>query len=160
MNIIYISILLSIFIYNIFNQLYIMNVYLDGVFDLFHIGHLEAIKKVKEIAGDGKVIIGIVSDKDAVSYKRMPIINENDRIEIIKNLKLVDKVIFPCPMSTTKDFIDANNIDLVVHGFSDDDDWEKQKIYFNEIIKLNKFKKIEYSNKSSTSSIISKIKNL
>lgn len=137
-----------------------MNVYLDGVFDLFHIGHLEAIKKVKEIAGNGKVIIGIVSDKDALSYKRIPIINEDDRTEIIKNLKLVDKVIFPCPMSTTKEFIDENNIDLVVHGFSDDNDWEKQKIYFNEIINLNKFKRIQYSNKCSTSSIINKIKHL
>jgi cytidyltransferase-like protein len=133
---------------------------MDGVFDLFHIGHLEAIKKVKEIAGiDGQVIIGIVSDEDVKSYKREPIINENDRVEIIKNLKMVNRVIFPCPMTTTKDFLEKNNIDLVVHGFSDENDWNKQQIYFDQVIKLGKFKRIEYTNKCSTTSIINTIIN-
>jgi cytidyltransferase-like protein len=137
-----------------------MIVYMDGVFDLFHIGHLEAIKKVKEIAGiDGQVIIGIVSDEDVKSYKREPIINENDRVEIIKNLKMVNRVIFPCPMTTTKDFLEKNNIDLVVHGFSDENDWNKQQIYFDQVIKLGKFKRIEYTNKCSTTSIINTIIN-
>ena len=132
---------------------------MDGVFDLFHIGHLEAIKKAKEIAGNnGKVIIGIVSDEDVKSYKREPIINEKDRVEIISNLKLVDQVIFPCPMSTTKEFLEKYNIDLVVHGFSDENDWNNQKIYFKNVIELGKFKKIEYSNKCSTTKIINKIK--
>jgi cytidyltransferase-like protein len=137
-----------------------MIVYMDGVFDLFHIGHLEAIKKVKEIAGiDGQVIIGIVSDEDVKSYKREPIINENDRVEIIKNLKIVNRVIFPCPMTTTKEFLEKNNIDLVVHGFSDENDWNKQQIYFDQVIKLGKFKRIEYNSKISTTSIINTIIN-
>ncbi|ULY68591.1 hypothetical protein [Chlorella virus XW01] len=136
-----------------------MNIYMDGVFDLFHIGHLEAIKKAKEIAGNnGKVIIGIVSDEDVKSYKREPIINEKDRVEIISNLKMVDQVIFPCPMSTSKEFLEKNNIDLVVHGFSDDNDWNNQKVYFKNVIELGKFKKIEYFNKCSTTKIINKIK--
>jgi choline-phosphate cytidylyltransferase len=137
-----------------------MIVYMDGVFDLFHIGHLEAIKKARDIAGEnGQLIIGIVSDKDTESYKRLPIINENDRVEIIRNLKIVDQVIFPCPMYTTKEFLEKNNIDLVVHGFFDENDWEKQKIYFNQVIELGKFKRIEYTNKCSTTSIINTIKN-
>ena len=93
---------------------------MDGVFDLFHRGHLEAIKKVRKEAGiDGTVIIGIVSDQDANSYKRWPIISETDRVEIISNIKDVDEVIFPCPMSVTKEFIEKHQIDLVVHGFAD-----------------------------------------
>ena len=105
-----------------------MNVYMDGVFDLFHRGHLEAIKKTRSVAGkDGKVIIGVVSDKDTEVYKRKPIINELDRVEIIKNIKDVDKVIFPCPLCVSKEFLQKNNIDMVVHGFSDPEDFEKQK---------------------------------
>ena len=137
-----------------------MRVYMDGVFDLFHRGHLEAIKKVRNDAGiDGTVIIGVVSDMDANSYKRWPIIKEDDRVEIISNIKDVDEVIFPCPMSVTKEFIDKHQIDLVVHGFADDNDFNKQKEFFKEIIDLGKFKVQEYYKGSSTTEIIKKIKN-
>lgn len=138
-----------------------MRVYMDGVFDLFHRGHLEAIKKVRNDAGiDGTVIIGVVSDMDANSYKRWPIIKEDDRVEIVSNIKDVDEVIFPCPMSVTKEFIDKHQIDLVVHGFADDNDFNKQKEFFKEIIDLGKFKVQEYYKGSSTTEIIKKIKKL
>ena len=88
-----------------------VKVYLDGVFDLFHRGHLESIKKCMEF-GD-EVIIGVVSDKDALSYKRLPVINENDRVEIIKNLKIVSHVIFPCPLVIKKDFIIILNKNVI-----------------------------------------------
>ena len=136
-----------------------MNVYMDGVFDMFHRGHLEAIKKTRNEAGiNGRVIIGVVSDKDANSYKRVPIVNELDRVEIIKNIKDVDEVIFPCPMSVNRDFIEKHNIDMVVHGFADINDYNNQKEFFQEIIDLGKFKMQEYYNKTSTTDIIKKIK--
>lgn len=132
---------------------------MDGVFDMFHRGHLEAIKKTRNEAGiNGRVIIGVVSDKDANSYKRVPIINELDRVEIIKNIKDVDEVIFPCPMSVNRDFIEKHNIDMVVHGFADINDYNNQKEFFQEIIDLGKFKMQEYYNKTSTTDIIKKIK--
>jgi len=136
-----------------------MNIYMDGVFDLFHRGHIEAIKKAREIAGSGKVIIGVVSDKDAESYKRIPIINEDDRLEIIKNIKGIDKIIFPCPLKVDKEFVEKNNIDFVIHGFYDEKDWNIQKGFFQELIDLGKFKNVNYYDKCSTSSIIKKIKN-
>lgn len=132
---------------------------MDGVFDLFHRGHLEAIKKTKLVAGKtGRVIIGVVSDEDTKSYKRNPIISEEDRVEIIKNIKNVDQVIFPCPLVVTKQFLEKHNIDVVVHGFSNKDDFEKQKDYFKEIIEAGKFKYQEYYQGTSTSDIIKVIK--
>ena len=133
-----------------------MIIYLDGVFDLFHRGHLESIKKCMDL-GD-EIIIGVVSDKDALSYKRLPIINEDDRVEIIKNLKIVSNVIFPCPLIIKKDFIVKNKIDIVAHGFLDDIDYEKQKSFFRIPIEMGIFKRIEYYNKISTTDIIKKIK--
>ena len=125
-----------------------MRVYMDGVFDLFHRGHLEAIKKVRNDAGiDGTVIIGVVSDMDANSYKRWPIIKEDDRVEIISNIKDVDEVIFPCPMSVTKEFIDKHQIDLVVHGFLNKEDEKNQEELFRYVREINKFKTIEYCDK-------------
>jgi len=133
-------------------------VYIDGVFDLFHRGHLESLIKSKNVYNSPEetiLIVGVVSDIDCESYKRVPIINEYDRLEIIKNIKLVDEVIFPCPLVVTMDFIKKNNIDLVVHGFSNASDREKQKPFFENI--KSHFKEIEYYSKISTTDIIKKI---
>ncbi len=64
-------------------------VYIDGVFDLFHRGHLESIFKAKNALDDPAntyLIVGVVSDIDCASYKRQPIINEEDRVQIIQNI--------------------------------------------------------------------------
>ena len=135
-------------------------VYIDGIFDLFHRGHLESFNKTKNCLEneDVKVIVGVVSDEDAKSYKRLPIIREDDRVAIIKGLSIVDQVIFPAPLIITKKFIDDNKIDMIVHGFVNDDDYQKQKEFFDIPIKLNKFKTIDYYTEISTSDIIKNIK--
>lgn len=129
---------------------------MDGVFDLFHRGHIESINKCLKF-GD-EIIIGIISDKDAESYKRIPIFNQDDRCEIIKNLKNVSDIIFPAPLIITKDFIEKNKLDIIVHSFSNNEDYEKQKNFFEIPIKMGIFKRIDYYNKISTSNIIKKIK--
>ena len=43
-------------------------VYMDGVFDLLHVGHLEAVQQC--IAMGDRVIIGVTGDTDAANYKR------------------------------------------------------------------------------------------
>ena len=137
-------------------------IYIDGVFDLFHIGHvksLECAQNCLENSNNVILVVGIISDKDCESYKRLPIINENNRVEIIKSLKVVDEVIFPGPLVLTLDFIEKNNIDLVVHGFSNDDDRKKQQPFFQNLIDIGKFKEIPYYSKISTTDIIKKIKN-
>lgn len=138
-------------------------VYIDGVFDLYHRGHLESLIKAKNALGDPAntyLIVGVVSDIECAGYKRNPIINEEDRVEIIKNIKYVDQVIFPCPLIVTMDFIKANSIDMVVHGFSGEADREKQKEYYAEIKAAGYFKEIDYYSKISTTDIISKIKKM
>jgi cytidyltransferase-like protein len=137
-------------------------VYIDGVFDLFHRGHLESLIKAKNALNDPNntfLLVGILSDSACSNYKRTPIINECDRVEIIKNIKIVDDIIFPCPLVIDIDFIKKNSIDMVVHGFSNDADREKQKKFYDEINKLGYFTEIEYYSKISTTEIINKIKN-
>ncbi len=135
-------------------------VYIDGVFDLFHRGHLESFIKAKNVFNDPDntlLFVGIVSDEVCKSYKRTPIICEDDRVTIIKHLNLVNKIIFPCPLIVDMDFINANNIDLVVHGFSNDADREKQKDFYAEIKAKGYFQEIEYYSKISTTEIIKKL---
>jgi cytidyltransferase-like protein len=136
-------------------------IYIDGVFDLFHRGHLESLKKAKNFLNDPDntyLIVGVVSDVDCESYKRKPIISENDRVEIIKSINLVDQVIFPCPLYSSLEFIKNYNIDIIVHGFSNEKDRQNQDKFFFEI--KDYFKEIEYYDKISTTDIINKIKNL
>jgi cytidyltransferase-like protein len=134
-----------------------MIIYVDGIFDLFHRGHLECFKQIKNTYEDCYLIVGILSDKQCTSYKRTPIIPQEDRYEIVKSIKYVDHIIKDCPLNITKKFINDKNIDLVVHGFSSEEDYNKQYDCFKDIITINKFKKINYYNKISTTDIINKI---
>ncbi len=136
-------------------------VYIDGVFDLFHRGHLESLIKAKNALGDPDntfLLVGVVSDADCAGYKRVPIINETDRVEIVKSIKQVDGIIFPCPLVVDMDFIHQNKIDMVVHGFSNDADREKQKEFYESIKSAGYFKEIEYYSKISTTDIINRMK--
>lgn len=66
--------------------------YTDGVYDLFHIGHLNMIEAAKRQCE--YLIVGVHSDKVVNQYKRhYPIIPETERARIISAIKGVDKVV-------------------------------------------------------------------
>ncbi len=68
--------------------------YMAGVWDLFHVGHLKAIKMAREIAGKDFLIIGVVSDEHAKDYKnKNPFISFKHRFQLIKELPYADKVV-------------------------------------------------------------------
>ena len=85
-------------------------VYMDGVFDLFHVGHLEALQQCAAL-GD-RVIVGVTGDADAAGYKRAPIIPEGQRTRLVAAVKGVDAVVCPCPLVVTTDFMDRHGIDV------------------------------------------------
>ncbi len=133
-------------------------VYIDGIFDLFHRGHVESLYKAKTLKKNVTLIVGIISDGDATEYKRKPIYNEDDRYTIIKSIKYVDEVIFGSPLILTKDFITKNNIDIVLHGFKDEKDYKKQIEFTKDIEDI--FQRIPYFPYISTTDIISDINNI
>lgn len=135
-----------------------MIIYTDGIFDLFHRGHLEFLNNIKKKFNNSTLIVGIINDNDATNYKRKPIYSEEDRYVIIENLKCVDKIIKDAPLIMNEDFINNNNIDLIVHGFSDQKDIHKQSDFFKIPIQLNKFEPMPYYKLTSTTNIINKIK--
>ncbi len=57
-----------------------------GCFDLFHIGHLNALKAAAKYCD--MLFIGVFSDRVIQSYKASPIIPEKDRLEIIQHINL------------------------------------------------------------------------
>jgi len=59
--------------------------------DILHEGHLLQLENAKAIAGDdGKLIVGVLTDKAAMEKKTRPIIPFDKRIALIKSLKCVD----------------------------------------------------------------------
>lgn len=68
------------------------NIMVFGTFDLFHYGHLELLRKCKELANknSGKLVVGISSDEWAKESGKNLIIDEKQRYEIVKSIKYVD----------------------------------------------------------------------
>ena len=63
--------------------------YTTGTFDLFHTGHLNILKNAKQFCDI--LIVGVSSDEKVKKQKKKtPIINQDDRIEIISSIKYVD----------------------------------------------------------------------
>ena len=66
--------------------------YTDGVYDLFHVGHLNMIETAKQNCE--YLIVGVHADAVVEEYKhRRPIINETDRRRIIESIKGVDRAV-------------------------------------------------------------------
>ena len=66
--------------------------YTTGVFDLFHIGHLNMLKNTKALCD--KLIVGVTTDELIVDYKKKrSVIQFSERIEIVRNIKYVDAAI-------------------------------------------------------------------
>lgn len=73
------------------NKAQIVIGYTAGVFDLFHIGHLNLLKNAKGMCD--KLIVGVTTD-DLVLYKgKRAMIPYEDRLEIVRSIKYVDAVV-------------------------------------------------------------------
>ncbi len=66
--------------------------YTTGVFDLFHVGHLNIINNSKKMCD--KLIVGVTTDELIQEYKKKKcVIPFNERVEIVSSIKGVDLVV-------------------------------------------------------------------
>ena len=102
-----------------------MRIITFGTFDLFHIGHLNILKRCKE-HGD-YLIVGVSSDELNKKKGKTSVIPLNERIEIIKSIKYVDEVFIVEEIELKNEYIKKYNADILIMG----DDWENKFDWVN-----------------------------
>jgi len=106
--------------------------YTTGVFDMFHIGHLNILKRAKEQCE--YLIVGVSTDSTVESYKMIKPINPfEDRIEIVGAIKYVDKVVPQISMDKMKAWEELK-FDVMFHG----SDWKNSEMYKKIILDFEK----------------------
>lgn len=97
--------------------------YTTGVFDMFHVGHLNILKRAKEQCD--YLIVGVSTDELVEEYKnKTPIIPFENRAAIVEAIKCVDKVV----KQSTMDKIEAwkeLHFDVMFHG----NEWKGTELY-------------------------------
>ncbi len=89
-----------------------------GTFDLFHIGHLNLLRRLRDL-GD-RLIVGVSTDEFNALKGKKTIIGFNDRIDIVRNLRCVDLAIPEENWGQKVQDIRAHG----VHVFGMGSDWE------------------------------------
>ena len=107
--------------------------YTTGVFDLFHIGHLNILRRAKEKCD--KLIVGVTTDELLQVYKnKSPIIPFEERISIVKSIKYVDEVV-PQENMDKMSHWQKLKFDVVFVGddWQNTDKWNKIESDFNDV---------------------------
>lgn len=100
--------------------------YTTGVFDMFHVGHLNILKRAKENCD--YLIVGVSTDENVETYKhKKPVVPYEERVAIVEAIKYVDKVV---PQTSMDKFSawERLHFDRLFHG----NDWKGTSMY-NEV---------------------------
>lgn len=113
--------------------------YTIGVFDMFHIGHLNILRRAKEQCE--YLIVGVSTDECVASYKHhLPIIPYEQRAAIVAAIRYVDEVVPQTTMDKTA-FLKHRHFDVMFHG----DEWKGTDLYTKYEEEFAKYEaKIEY----------------
>lgn len=107
--------------------------YTQGVYDMFHIGHLNLLNNAKKYCD--YLIVGVNSDSLVKDYKhKTPIINEHDRMTIISNIKSVDECVIVNTLDK-KEMWEKFKFDAIFIG----SDWENNPRWLSTKEEMKKY---------------------
>jgi ethanolamine-phosphate cytidylyltransferase len=92
-------------------------VYVDGGFDLFHMGHIEFLKAARKL-GD-YLLVGVHDDETLrrIRGPGFPLMNLNERVLSVLSCRYVDEVVIGAPYSVTSDVLEkVCKVSIVAHG--------------------------------------------
>ena len=100
--------------------------YTTGVFDMFHVGHLNLLARAREQCD--RLIVGVSTDDVVLEYKKhAPIVPYAERVAIVKAIRYVDEVV---PQTSMDKFAawEKLRFNRLFHG----NDWKGSAMY-NEV---------------------------
>lgn len=92
-----------------------IRIYADGVFDLFHLGHMRQLEQAKKLFPNVELVCGIPADTETQKRKGLTVLSDKQRCETLKHCKWVDEVIPNAPWCVTTQFLKEHRIDYVAH---------------------------------------------
>ncbi|CAD2098231.1 ethanolamine-phosphate cytidylyltransferase, putative [Plasmodium vinckei] len=127
-------------------------IYVDGIFDLSHSGHFNAMRQAKKL-GD-VVVVGINSDEDALNSKGVsPIYTQDERGALVAGCKWVDEVIIGTKYNVDMELLKKYNCDYAAHG--SDIAYDRNGVCcYEDVQKNNRLKVFERSYGISTTTIV------
>ena len=109
--------------------------YTAGVFDLFHVGHLNLLERCKSMCD--RLIVGVCDDDYVENIKhKEPVFTENERVRILNALKCVDEAVLVNYEITDNKMLalDKFHFDVLFSG----DDWKGTERYNKTEIQFSK----------------------
>jgi D-beta-D-heptose 7-phosphate kinase/D-beta-D-heptose 1-phosphate adenosyltransferase len=132
-------------------------VFTNGCFDIIHPGHIECLKRAKEL-GD-LLVVGVNTDRSVrkIKGKGRPIFNETDRVTILSAITFVDYIVL-FDESTPQRLIENIEPDVLVKG----GDYTKEEIVGRDVVEGcgGRVVVVPYVRGYSTTAIIDKVKNI
>ncbi|AET41201.1 choline-phosphate cytidylyltransferase Ecym_7375 [Eremothecium cymbalariae DBVPG len=133
-----------------------IRIYADGVFDLFHLGHMKQLEQCKKSFKSVTLICGVPSDRTTHKLKGLTVLTDKQRCESLRHCRWVDEVVEDAPWCVTPEFLEQHKIDYVAHDdipyvSADSDD------IYKPIKEMGKFLTTQRTEGISTSDIITKI---
>lgn len=119
-----------------------IRIFMDGAFDMMHYGHMNAFRLARSLGTH--LVVGVNSDASIKECKGAPLMNDDERMTMVKNCKFVDEVVPDCPYIMSEEYLEwiikTYNIDYVIHG--DDPCIVNGKDVYESAKKAGKFQSI------------------
>jgi len=134
-----------------------------GTFDIIHPGHVFFLKEAKKLGGkDARLVVVVARDFTVRAKKRVPIVDEKQRLEVVRMLKPVDKAYLG---SETDMFEIVHKINPNIIAIGPDQDFNIKELEHElrkrglkcEVKRVKKYKKAPLD---STCKIIKRIKSM
>lgn len=134
-----------------------VRVFMEGAFDMFHFGHQNAFRLGRSLGTH--LVVGVNSDESITKCKAAPLMNNEERLAMVKSCKFVDEVVPNTPYVMSKEYIDwifeTYNVDYIVHG--DDPCIVDGKDVYETAKQAGKFRTIPRTEGVSTTDIVGRM---
>ncbi len=133
-----------------------VRIYADGIYDLFHFGHMRSLRQAKSLFVNTFLIAGVCNDEITHKLKGKTVMTDVERVECVSHCRYVDEIIPNAPWVATLEFCEKHNIDFMTHGQDPTYDADGNDTYF-KVKEAGKFLYTARTDGISTSDLIMRL---